>query len=221
MGIGDRLQQLFQDTFLDLFAEKEVSSTDLTHTLQQAQKQLQTATDALAAYTATHLTLKAEQEQAQAKLNAIAPKLKQALNEGDDNQARYLIRQRNPLRETVSKLADRLAESEAHLDRLKTQFHQMKQQQIEIVERQAEIEQRDRAADATSKLANAQNAIDDQHSQATSFDAEHATLVKESVNALNEEKRETPFAPLDTQLEQDEIEQELAQLKASNEGTKS
>jgi phage shock protein A len=215
MSIRDRLKKVFHDSFLSLFTEEERElPIDLEASIQQARLELDGATDALAAYMVTHLQLVEEQEKAHIKFDALNEKLDRLLAENRDEEARVLVKERIKMKKDFIHLDERLANSARYKGQLNKHMEEMKEKLLEMQQRQLDIALRTRAAESIERIANAQIKLRQHHIDVTSDAIEYKTLLKETANQLAEQEMETLDARLDSLLDEDEIEQELAHLKA-------
>jgi phage shock protein A len=213
MNIKDRLRHVFQETFLDLFQGEAPSPDTIDSALTQARSGLEEATDALAAFTVTHLHLTEEQQHFDEQINAVSGKLEQALAAGDDDLARTLIRKRQVLNTDAAPFKQRAEESARRKAELQERVAALKAQVLEIERRKLELQLRDRAAEAIDQVNRVETKIGQAHDFAASPETEAATFRKEAANQISEDERNTLDSKLNTLLEEDEVEQELARLK--------
>lgn len=213
MNLKDRLRHVFKETFLDLFQEDASAPETIDDALAKARLGAEEATDALAAFTVTDLHLREEHQRALGKLDAIGKQLEAALADNDDDQARKLIRERQSLQKDAKLLQGRVEKSQQQQEQLKERVTTMKAQVLEIEQKKLELQLRDRAAEAIDQVNQTEDDIEQAHDFATGTDAEAATLQREAANEISEDERNTLESRLETMLEDDAIEQELARLK--------
>ena len=213
MKFKDRLKNVFQETFLDLFHDDAPEPRTLDAALEQARQGLEGATDAFAAFSVTHLHLSEEHRAVSEQLGAVQAELERALAEGQDDLAREQIRKRQALQKELEPLEARLETSRARHDELKGRVGAMKAQVLEIERKKLDLQLRDRAADAVGLLNETEAAVGRAHDASACSDTEADVALKESANQVAEDQRNTVDSRLDRLIEEDEVEQELARLK--------
>lgn len=213
MNLKDRLRHVFKETFLDMFQDEPPAPETIEDALSNARKGAEEATDALAAFTVTDLHLKEEYQRILGKVEFTNKQLEAALSSNDDDQARALIRERQPLEKEAATLKVRVDESQRQQEKLKERVAAMKAQVLEIEQKKLELQLRDRAAEAIDQVNLTEAEIEEAHGFATGTDAEAETLRREALNEISADERNTLESRLDTMLEDDAVEQELARLK--------
>jgi phage shock protein A len=213
MNIRSRFQHVFKETFLDLFQNDALNPQNLDEALRQARSGLEGATDALAAFSVTHVHLVEELRHADAQIEALSEQLEHALAHNDDDQARSSIRKRQALQKERTLREERVAASRIQQQELNARVEDMKTQVLEIERKKLEIQLRERAADAIGQLNSSEVSIHQAHDQSISDAAETETLLKETTNQVADDQRTTIDSRLNKLVQDDEVEQELARLK--------
>lgn len=213
MNIKDRLRHVFKETFLDLFQEEAPSPDTIENALVQSRAGVEEATDALAEYTVVHLHLTEEHQQVVGQIEIIKQQLEEALTSNDDDLARNLIRKQQLLKENLVPLEQRVAASNTRKLDLMQRVEALKAQVLEIERKKLELQLRDRAAEAIEQVNRAETEISKVRDAAADSDTEEATLQKEAVNQITEDERNTLDSRVNSLLEEDSVEQELARLK--------
>lgn len=213
MKFKTNLKQVFKETFLDLFQSKSPTVDHLESALIQAREGREEAADAMATFMVSHLRLIEAQKQAAEGLEELNQQLEQALSDGDDDRARSILKQRKGRLQEKTQLDERVAVSTARQDELKQRLQAMKSQVKEIEKRQVDLELRDSAATSIVKMSQAETEIEEQLQYASSPEAEEQTVLKEAGVELSDEARNDFEKRLEALVEEDELEQELMQLK--------
>lgn len=213
MNLKDRLRHVFKETFLDLFQEDTPSSQTIEDALVQARTSAGEATDALAAFTVTDLHLREEHLNFVKQATALEQQLETALTADDDDLARTLIRKQQVVKKELGLLDHRIEESNRRLLDLKERVEAMKAQVLEIERKKLELQLRERAAESIDKVSQLESSVDEARGFATGAEAETDALRKEAVVEVSDEERNTLDSRLNSLLEEDGVEQELARLK--------
>jgi phage shock protein A len=213
MNIKDRLRHVFKETFLDLFQDESPSPETLESALAQARTGVKEATDALAAFTVTHLHLTEERRHFTEQIETVTKQLEEALASGNDDLARSLIRKRQVLNRDAAPVEQRVQKSTWQKLELQERVEALKAQVLEIERKKLDLQLRDRAAEAMDQVSQGENSVGRAHDFATGTEAETTTLQKEAAIEVSEDERNTLDSRLNTLLEEDEVEQELARLK--------
>lgn len=213
MNIKDRLKHVFKETFLDLFQDEAPSSDTIESAQVQARAGVEGATDALAEFTVVHVHLEEEYQQLVEQIETVSRQLEAALASNDDDLARRLIRRQQMLKESETPFRERVEASKLRKLELMERVEAMKAQVLQIERRKLELQLRDRAAEAIDQVGQIETTVGKARDAAVGSGAEEATLLKEAANQVAEEERNTLDSRLDSLLENDSVEQELARLK--------
>ena len=213
MKIKDQLARIYKETFLDLFDRKPVGSDDLGSALAQARSNVEKATDALAAFMLTDLQLQEQRLHLHQQIDALTLQLENALTANKDDEARDLIGKRQSLQKQMPTLDVQADTSHEKKCALKEQLDSMKTHLMEIERKKLDLELRNRAAGAIDQINRAEVRLEQAQEEADRSETERKTLHQETINALEDEHKNTLSNRADALIATDDIEQELARLK--------
>ena len=212
--IRDKLKQVFQRTFLDLFNAEESSAPNLEQALSSARKDVESAIDGLAEFAVAHHQIEQRLHNSKQHLEKLDHELQGAVVRSDDAEARMLLGRRKDLQAERDQLARQHAESIAHHDALKNQLEKLKQKALLLQQKKFELELRNRAAQSIEKINTAEEHMNHSGGRTSIAAAELDLLQREARNQIAEEGRSTLGERIGALLEDDDIEQQLATLKA-------